>query len=467
MEKICIDFYDYSPVSDYIISENGIDILSGIYPDEKTESELIASLCEEINLRIRKSQAKNIYFINSSSELTLFLYFQGKLWTQGYVGVIEIPFENVLVTINFKSRFDKKQSFFLTYVFSVAFDARGYLFNQMNISGTNDMDWDFLLMILFAKQSHNAFKKGMYRQYHEYDYNDSNVRGRIDISRHLKENPISNGRICYTTREYTVDNPVNLLVLKAVEKLKTRYKLTFNNFLSEDEYVKKGLISLYNDVPDWKMYSDRDILKQTKKKVVHSVYKNYEALRKTSIAIIKRSGINPFENSSSEISGIIIDMPKLWEDFLIKELLLDIDNGNGVEGQKEIGIILDKNSRDNNSKRVIKPDFLLDKFVFDAKYKKHWGDAYLGNSWTGTREDVFQVLSYMHVLDRKIGGVIFPVNEKRYDSFISEYDIAENKKDEKFLLIPYFVPDSDNSVEYIKQMKENQKKLINEIKSYL
>ena len=50
------------------------------------------------------------------------------------------------------------------------------------------------------------------------------------------------------------------------------------------------------------------------------------------------------------------------------------------------------------------PDFLSPETVLDAKYK--WYD-----DWSKIQtKDLYQVISYMHVLDRKMGGYIVPVD---------------------------------------------------------
>ena len=57
-----------------------------------------------------------------------------------------------------------------------------------------------------------AYRKGIYKQYCTFEGNDSKVRGKIDIARHIRLNPLFNGKIAYSYREYTINNNTNRLI---------------------------------------------------------------------------------------------------------------------------------------------------------------------------------------------------------------------------------------------------------------
>ena len=77
-----------------------------------------------------------------------------------------------------------------------------------------------LLMYLFPKYLQAAIRKGLYKEYHRFSYNDSNVKGVIDVRNHLKKNLPFTGNIAYTTREFTYDNPLMQLVRHTIEYIK-------------------------------------------------------------------------------------------------------------------------------------------------------------------------------------------------------------------------------------------------------
>lgn len=76
-----------------------------------------------------------------------------------------------------------------------------------------------ILAIIFAIQIARAYRKGIYRRYRTYENNDSKLKGRIDVARHIRLNPIFNGNIAYSSREYTADNDMNRMILTAYTSL--------------------------------------------------------------------------------------------------------------------------------------------------------------------------------------------------------------------------------------------------------
>ena len=232
MKKYEFNFKDYTPVVYEKLSEEEKESLRVIFGLEEerfmdaVQGEwCVHELCEKIEHAIRTAKNTNLLLVNQSEEnrksLSLFSVFNGCVFTQGYCGTIELYVNDLPVTVNFRSRFDDENSNFLMYVFQKAFHINGKIYDEMNIDGRKNRTWDFLLMVIFVRQLHDAMKKGMYRQYQEYEHNDFNVKGRIDVSRHIKENGmLSNGKVCYVTREYMVDNHMNRLFLKAFQCLR-------------------------------------------------------------------------------------------------------------------------------------------------------------------------------------------------------------------------------------------------------
>lgn len=63
--------------------------------------------------------------------------------------------------------------------------------------------------------------QGLYKEYRRKYYNDSNVRGTIDINRHIQENIPFCGTIAYNTKEYCYDNSITELIRHTIEYIKT------------------------------------------------------------------------------------------------------------------------------------------------------------------------------------------------------------------------------------------------------
>ena len=68
-------------------------------------------------------------------------------------------------------------------------------------------------------------RKGIYKIYVRNEYNDSNVKGTIDINRHIKMNTPFLGNISYSQREFSYENYVIQLIRHTIEfiKRKKRY----------------------------------------------------------------------------------------------------------------------------------------------------------------------------------------------------------------------------------------------------
>ena len=415
----------------------------------------------------------------------LFSEFGGDYWTQGYVGSInytkktkseEHPDDDSKanaveynVTVNFRSRFDDEKSLFLMYVFEKAFDVKGKIYEDMKVKVSNESSFDLLLILRWFKTMSNALKKGIYRCYREFEHNDSTIKGRLDIPRHIKENMmLDNGKICYTTREFTADNSMNHLILRAFEHLQKRHGAIVRQLLKSSSFpeCEKGLRLLQNELFDAQTFSDASLIKQNKKKIVHSVYRAYEPLRETCIMILRRYGMNNTRNRQAEASGLLISMPGLWERFLYNDILRKV-TGSAQPYRQEVFSIIE-------GRRDIKPDFLLPdqepRIVLDAKYKASWGEAYKSNI-PFQREDTYQVLSYMFVLNVKKGGVIFPLPPRAEAEIKTEAEIKSfkifNDKCGDFLLIPYHVSGEKDPREFRSDMQRTSQTLVDEIKKLL
>lgn len=462
-EQITITLQDFTKVEESL--EPQYEKVEKLFKDI-TRSNYAGRFCSEVHDLVRKAAAEDICLLNDEdsddeneydskdTKLTLFKTLGSSPWTQGYVGVVkmDIPPEKTpddcpkQLILNIRSRFDKTdRSYFLMYVFEQTMGSRGKLFSDMQLDAAEVEIWDLLLMTSFLNQLHDAMKKGIFRQYRDREYNDERIKGRIDIARHLRENIPFTGKVAYSSREYAVDNPMNVLILRALHHLDRRYHSLLQRLINRDSIVRQGIHLLKNEIPDWQRVTDYTAMMRTRRKVAHSVYKNYEALRKTSIAVLKQMGASSFRapdeadpaEKKYRVSGILVEMPKLWEKFLHNAIFKEYTGEKGGYKQKKLGII--------GSKRFAEPDFLLQKqgIVLDAKYKAHWGNTLKGKDWMYLRDDTYQIISYALIFDCTYCGVIFPVpadlpHDEAKDPL--EVFISDYCQDRFFVRIPYRIP---------------------------
>ncbi|MGN0916298.1 MAG: hypothetical protein ACI4NE_08110 [Succinivibrio sp.] len=79
-----------------------------------------------------------------------------------------------------------------------------------------------ILELIFPFFLKKALRKGLFRAYIRNEYNECNVKGTIDLSRHIKINTPFIGKIAFSQRELSYDNPLMELVRHTIEYIKTK-----------------------------------------------------------------------------------------------------------------------------------------------------------------------------------------------------------------------------------------------------
>lgn len=76
------------------------------------------------------------------------------------------------------------------------------------------------LLFLFPYYLKAAMRKGLFKKYIRHRYNDGNVKGTIDVARHIEKNTPFVGNVAYSQREFSYDNSLMELVRHTVEFIK-------------------------------------------------------------------------------------------------------------------------------------------------------------------------------------------------------------------------------------------------------
>lgn len=58
---------------------------------------------------------------------------------------------------------------------------------------------------MFPYYLKTAMRKGLFKRYIRHRYNDGNVKGSIDIARHIEKNTPFNGSVAYSQRKFSYD----------------------------------------------------------------------------------------------------------------------------------------------------------------------------------------------------------------------------------------------------------------------
>ena len=379
--------------------------------------------------------------------------------TDKYAGLITYKGRTLLI----RSRFDSEGGgmYFLNHILHKCGIASVVSFDNSPGARTDDVSGiDKIIAAVFLSMLKEAFSVGVYRQYRSFEYNDSSPKGQINIARHIRLNPVSNGKVAYSPREYTVNNPVNRLILTAWQLLSRaggaavmininrEYRKPIDFLKAELGYQPIDRRSLNN------------ILLQAEDPVVHPVYRRYEELRRLCIEIVRQFKCELFRESSRKAVGILFDMNNMWELFIEKNELIK----DARPRDESMDILYADDNSGGKGKVILEPDFCVGekggyKAVFDAKYKKKWGRVYKGESWD-MREDTFQLISYICCYNVRVGGIVFPMYRTAENEALPHsrrYTLHKDGSERNFLLMPFFLPDADgcrSQEQYESLMKE-------------
>ena len=250
----------------------------------------------------------------------------------------------------------------------------------------------------------DALRQGLYKEYQTRKYNNSNVKGIIDISRHIRFNIPENGKIAYNTREYSFDNPVTELVRHTIEYMRTSN--IFKYALTSNESIKEAVEIITKSTPLYNRMERNRILSQTSKAIKSPYFYKYQDLIKLCRMILLHEKIK-YDSSDNKIYGIIFDGAWLWEEYLATML-----KKNGFvhpENKNKNGVIHPFTTK--NAGRFY-PDFYKSKtgsslkdelaeVIYDAKYKNF-------DNYNPPANDIAQMISYIHVMDSRLGAFIYP-----------------------------------------------------------
>lgn len=348
------------------------------------------------------------------------------------------------VQIAIHSRFDdSEKQYFLHYMLQKVFGIN--ILNLKNHMGSDEL-WEFLIYV-FPYCLLRALRQGLFQAYRQYECNDSKVKGAIDIARHLKLNLPFAGKIAYRMREYSADNPVMQLIRHTMEFIKLDKRRAV--ILSSDEEIKNAVYLITEATPSYNAQDRNKVIFQNLRGANHPYFTEYTFLRNLCLKILRHDKVST-GNDDKHIRGIVFDGAWLWEEYLATLLKpLDFEHpenktGKGArypfKGDKRTGPMF--------------PDFIGKNAVLDAKYKRL--DS------TIAREDRFQMISYMHVLNLTKGFLLYPAANRTVEPL---YNAKELEGLGGMLgSISFYVPEKADFLEFSAAMKVSEAEFCNNVK---
>ncbi len=300
--------------------------------------------------------------------------------------------------LDIKSRFaqDDGRDYFLHYMLQKVFSI-----NLFDIKHTSNQEqiFDFLLY-LFPYYLKKALAQGLFKKYRTFEHNDANIRGVVDVSRHIRQNIPFRGTVAYNTRTHSYDNEITQLIRHTIEFIKT--KPSGSVVLNNDLETRQCVSQIVAATPTYKPTLRDKIIGQNLRPVRHPYFGAYTALQSLCIKILRHESIK-FGNEKDKVYGILFDGAWLWEEYLATFLkdygFKHAENKKQKGGFRMFAKPEDDETISKNS-RTLYPDFWKGDYILDAKYKRLEGGV--------SREDLYQVVTYMYCQKANNGGFIYP-----------------------------------------------------------
>lgn len=322
--------------------------------------------------------------------------------------------ENGAVQLEISSRFSKSENdFFLHYMLGKVFCENLFSLNYYASSGSV---FD-LLCFMFPFVLKNAVRQGIFKTYRTFERNDANVKGSLNLSRHIRQNVPFGGKVAYKERTQVFDNTLTELVRHTIELIRT--KPFGRSILNSDSDTKSAVSQIVELTQNYSFHERQKIISENAKPMSHPFFTKWKPLQKLCLAILNHSKIN-YHSGEKSVCGLLFDGAWLWEEYLNTIL-------------RPLGFVHPENKNHKGGLRMFKSD---DELAFDKDYRRIYPDFYKKGEYildakykplqkNVCREDLYQVVAYMHTMRIARGGFIFP-DDGRTDFENCRYNLAND-----------------------------------------
>ena len=422
------------------ISEENIE--KDINALEKISHRTIKNIIENDNLLIFPNDLNKSKDIDDNK--TIFNIYNNEIRTNNIMGFIGYNDTQIKITSRFAT---DKNDYFLHYMLQ-----KVLCLNIFNLQHSTDKDDSFdFLIYMFIHFFQKAIRQGIYKSYQKREYNDANVRGVIDINRHIRNNIPFNGKVAYRTREYSNDNNITQLIRHTIEYINTKNR----GILNINEEIKSAVLQIIESTPRYDRNKRHSVINKNLKKLNHPYFYEYEPLRKICVQILRHEELK-YGREENKIYGILFDGSYLWEEY-IWTILKDLKFKHPKNKIREGGINLLHNGW------KVYPDFYNDdrKIVLDTKYKNLNKD-----NDKIEPADKHQIISYVYTLGTKIGGFVYPLENKEFGCNAEEIGSVNNNINYIASIYKYAFFIANKNFNNIKEFADEIKNSEDEFKKY-
>ena len=355
--------------------------------------------------------------------------------------------------LTIESRFsNNEQDYLFQYLLEKVLDCPNII--DLETDALRDNRMHPLLVFLFPSFLTSALRKGVFRTYVHKEYNDENVKGVIDIDRHIRNNIPFTGNIAYAQREFVYNNYLIQLVMHTIEYIKR--KPYGHSILAKS---KEDIKLIVDATPDYDIKDLRKVIIENKKNTVrHAYYHEYRKLQNLCLLILQNE--NPQVGyGPKKVFGLLFDGAWLWEEYVGKLIAEDFYHPMNKANSGAQRLFSGKSG-------IIYPDFIGKdsnyRIIADAKYKP---DNNIAN------KDYLQVLAYMYRFDSKRGYYLYPEIDDKDDKVLwlnqgVSYENNVSRRDDISIIkhglkIPVNSPDYNS---FVSEIKKNEMLFIEKIK---
>lgn len=275
-------------------------------------------------------------------------------------------------------------------VFLLSYRLRGVAWQEFVVPVEAEQDIVHVLAEMFTRSVTEAIRPGLLQGYRVTEEALAVVRGRILIDEQLKRRPGTWLPIEVSYDDFTVDNPENRVLRAALERLQR------NPLVSADVRRRMGVLLLqFADVtrlvpgmplPDWR---------------ITRLNRRYDIALDLARLVLASSSFDHRVGSVS-VDGFILDVPKIFEDFVSAVL------GDVFPGLLPGSSVMDQypTTLDERAEVDMRPDILWidDQLrplaVIDAKYKEEKVSGF-------PNADLYQCLAYATALSLPRAHLIY------------------------------------------------------------
>lgn len=312
------------------------------------------------------------------------VYDYNKIKFINYVGIIKI--NNLIIEILPKISLSNdmiKDREILVFMLSKCNKLSVDINELLNSNILNNSLLDILAKV-FSKKLLNELQKGLYREYVSKEEALSTIKGKILISKSIKENTINKNKMNCKYDEFTEDNLFNAILKRAISVIL---------FSIKNDDVKKELNiinNVLNDISD--IYIPNNIILNYKLNRMNNRFLECFTLAKL---ILLNSSMDKSLGKENGFS-ILFEMNYLYEEYiavLLKEICSDTNiNVNDQEKSK----YLLWNTLKERNEIALKPDIVIykdnkPKIIIDTK----WKSATIDGKEVYTQGDIYQMYAYI------------------------------------------------------------------------